>query len=346
MVGKGSVRALLYMQYRGLPIFPVVEFGARCNGTDDDTQPLQNAIAAAAAAHGAVILPAGADLRITSTIQVTASGWKLMGSGGTAFRPTITVTGNIVGLALGSGATVVEGVEICDVKFVGASGTNTAQHAIDVLNCKVSQIRRCYFTGFTGYAIDGTGGGADRTFLIAFDECLFVSNFAGGIRLNKAGGVAGNSIHRCAFAANSFGTGIYSLEVIGYTDASIVECDFEDTVTAGTNAAIHVDGVFAARIAGNHSESASFIHAGQGVNICAANLVTSNGMTYNGSPMFVFGNGFQNSIFMANLLSAGAIGGTGFSISNITGKNTFEGNYYENLTTNKSLLGTNADRDL
>jgi hypothetical protein len=357
--GSGNAFTKAARTYQSNPVcYPVINAQdyMALNGVTDDGPALAAAIAATTAIHGTLVFPPFSVARVATPVPaILASGWRMKGLGGDdGNAPTILVDGNITALTLGvadgdpNGGTgpnrgVIERVSIDGMAFRGVNG-GAAHHGVDVTNAKNSNFRNCMVSGFSSYGIWANGGGADRTFLIHFAECDFQSNQAGGVALLKTGLVAGGTFYRCTFAGNTLSAAMFSLKLVGYIGIEIKKCDFEDTVTPGTNAAIYLDWVGGSTFFGNHVESASWIQHSATSNVCVANTFQANVLTSAGAVQYVYGNGLQQSMFLGNLMIAAS--GTGFASTNAAGKNIFEGNVYGGLGTPKNMAGVNVDRDL
>lgn len=327
-------------------IDPVERHGAAGNGIKDDSAALADAIeeAAIVGRKAAVLLRPGLTFRVASgTVLAGATGsqWTLLGGGGTTDRPTILVDGDFDAFTLGTAGNIVEGITIDGVTFYGTNGTGASQRALRLEYCKNATFRNCAFRNFTGIPFYASGGGPASTFNLSVENCWFLFNDAGSVKLEK-GATAGNHFRRCAFLASSLGAGEYSLDLIGFIGGSIEESIFEDAVTPGTNAAIRISACNPMVIKKNWSESLSFLHASSISNLNDALTVEGNMIGLNATGAIgVFGQGCRASQLKGNtflMLSGGT--GTAWQLTGTSESCVFEGNFYGTGVTAYNNSGT------
>src|SRR6266702_2274204 len=114
--------------------FNVMDYGARGDGTTDDTSAIQTTITAASATKGTVYFPQGT-YKITSGLTITTSGVSLLGTGaGASIIQTPSGSESIAMLIIGDGANTCADVRIADLQFLGVT-QKTANAAIKLQKC-------------------------------------------------------------------------------------------------------------------------------------------------------------------------------------------------------------------
>lgn len=152
------------------PWIDVKAYGAKGDGTTDDTASIQNAIGACPTSGNlgcTVFFPLGA-YKITGTglsVAYTQQGVTLkgqcgvLGVGMSCSRLTSGQTGISI-LSVGNGSTIHEGLQITDLEFNDASGTGAVAGAIKLNLVEHFSISGVYCQNFTGgYCIGAIGGG-------------------------------------------------------------------------------------------------------------------------------------------------------------------------------------------
>ncbi len=121
--------------------FNVMDYGARGDGTTDDTSAIQTTITAASATKGTVYFPQGT-YKITSGLTITTSGVSLLGTGaGASIIQTPSGSESIAMLIIGDGANTCADVRIADLQFLGVT-QKTANAAIKLQKCFRTHLER------------------------------------------------------------------------------------------------------------------------------------------------------------------------------------------------------------
>lgn len=142
----------------GVNQYNVKDYGAIGNGTADDTVPIQNAIAAATAAGGAVVfLPHGTYLVNSGTgFSTSSSGVTIQGEGSNATQ--IAIGSGFTGTSLFTWTGNYGGVR--ELSIIGNSTTTTsnpAAHAVTVSGAQTFRVLNATFLNINGYAIRAIG---------------------------------------------------------------------------------------------------------------------------------------------------------------------------------------------
>lgn len=146
--GTGAVQRDVQTKIREYAVTPQ-DFGAFANGVNDDTLAIQRAVNASES----VFFPAGT-YRITSAVSVP-SNRLLFGEGLASVIRYEGTTASVGAFYCDSGSAVsyVDGVTICDLKFVGqvvALGFNEFIHLLSLNGVRNCVVERCWFEGFRG----------------------------------------------------------------------------------------------------------------------------------------------------------------------------------------------------
>jgi parallel beta-helix repeat protein len=171
-------------------------FGAKCDGTADDTAALQRALDTALD----VFLPPGPGCLTSATLHLDRSGVRLTGAGPASVLRAAAATYDV--LELGGGA---RGVELADFRVLGAAtGDTTRQFAVFTRAPGVPAEVRIHGLAIAGEASRGVNSGikidtGGRDWLIqgcSFEHLLGVTDGTGyGVLMGQATGniVSGNS---------------------------------------------------------------------------------------------------------------------------------------------------------
>jgi hypothetical protein len=112
------------------PVFNVVGYGAKCDGTTDDSSAIQSAVTAATAVNGQVLIPSSASgcvLRSKALIPLNIQFVGQGSSGGSKILCTNAALNYCFVIAGNSSTNNVQGQAFRDIQIVGpSSGTNTA----------------------------------------------------------------------------------------------------------------------------------------------------------------------------------------------------------------------------
>lgn len=263
-------------------------YGAKGDGTADDTAAIAAAIASLGSAGGTVYLPAGSYLlNGSSGLDITGNAVTLRGAGAEA-------TKILIGSGFtGTNAVTVTGAnaQIVDLSVNGASSTTTsnpAAHGITVSGARRLKVDSCQFWYLNGYAVRALATSAGST-----------SNAHGTqlsrIRINQcAGGLHFLGHTAQGYAVNSFVTDVHIQQggVATGTNAGLDGIRIEDAwdvlaenaltwMQAGTGSALHIVGNCAASFIKNLDAL--------GPNALAPNVLIEDGA--NGSPQNVQING-------------------------------------------------------
>jgi hypothetical protein len=113
------------------PNFYVTDYGAVCDGATNDATAISNAITAAGAVSGTVVIP-GSTCRVTSTINVGSANVHIVGQG--MFTSGISVASSTFNLftITGSGYVVIENLTLASF---GQSGSSTYYAISDTGSC-------------------------------------------------------------------------------------------------------------------------------------------------------------------------------------------------------------------
>lgn len=141
--------------------YDVTDYGAKGNGTTDDTASIQSAITLATITGGTVYFPRGL-YKITSALTYTSvstsdPGFRVNflgdGIGASAIQQFTSGTDglSVVGMSSGAGLNIYS--TISNLTFIGAGG---ASKGISIVNAAYMVVNDCQVTGW-GYGLYGTG---------------------------------------------------------------------------------------------------------------------------------------------------------------------------------------------
>ena len=139
----------------------VLDYGAVCDGTTDDTTAIQNAINAAAPLQAMVNVPAGKTCKITATLNITASGVGLRCMGGTTVG-----TASACRLLWGGGASPMisfapsAATYYNSVRNLTLDGNATATVGISVIGAQQGTLDNVHIRGMAQWAILSDTNGA------------------------------------------------------------------------------------------------------------------------------------------------------------------------------------------
>lgn len=125
---------------KGGQVFNVKAYGAKGNGSTDDTTAIQTAINAATTG-GVVYLPPGT-YNVTQTLTITTSGVSLVGAGpGATTIQTPAGSETVAVILVGNGSTTCADVQINDLR-IASQNQKTANAAIKLQLCFRTHIQR------------------------------------------------------------------------------------------------------------------------------------------------------------------------------------------------------------
>lgn len=284
-----------YRETGGAP-YSIKWFGAKMDGTTDDTAANVAAISAAEAASTTVTMPAG-NTKVTSALSVTGKSMWISGAGAGATTVTSTITdGSVFSFTSSSGTG-----GLSDLRIVGPSGATAGSGvyvnsgAITLTNLNIQQT-------YNGVTWDANGN-AGRA--INVDVSGVVNNgfmFAGGhnnvylencTAFQKAGspGNAGYQVNytqggpwlsNCVAAGFTLGLAIGTIAGQKVVDMFVENCDFDSSIQSG----IFID-----------SSSGGTIYALKFTNT-RGSFSQQNGIAINGSATYDLQ--FANCEFSAN----------------------------------------------
>lgn len=242
----------------GVSQFNVKDYGAIGNGVADDRVPIQNAMAAATSAGGAVVFfPHGTYLVNSGTgFSTSSSGVTLRGEGSNATQ--ISIGASYTGTSLFTWTGNYGGLQ--DLSIIGASTTTTsnpASHGVTVSGGQTFRVVNATFLNINGYAIRANGTAATTLHGGTLDN-VKIQSCAGGISIvsdstNTAANFMMTNIFTRFLGVNS-GTNA-NLDGIHIEDSWDVLCQnvfaWMNATTGGTGAAFRVKGNCAATFVQN-----------------------------------------------------------------------------------------------
>lgn len=208
-------------------VFNVVEFGAKGDGSTDDTAAIQAAINAAQAVVGSVFLPASVistngykittPLVISKPIKLTGESWGttfIYASGFTAGQYALDLDGTI--------SPNLDGVEISNLTFFSS---NSTPHLIKSNNVSNSVFRNIGIRdAVNGMLITGT-----RNFCNIYDHIINTGGVTGiSVSFSAYTGGGNHTFIGCSFGGD---TGVHISTDSVLDQLSFVSCNFESCVT-------------------------------------------------------------------------------------------------------------------
>jgi hypothetical protein len=183
--------------------FNVRDFGAKGDGSTDDTTSIQSALAAANTAGGGTVnLPAGT--YVISSALTLFSHIRLSGVGHSSVITTPVMTGTGINLLSGQGTSVspLTDIEICDLKLDGSNVTPPSYNSSQGKGMYMSYLKRLKIHGVNVYNTWASGIGTDFLVDSVIDRCI-VENCGRGWTTGQVGG-SGIGIGTGVFATESF----------------------------------------------------------------------------------------------------------------------------------------------
>jgi hypothetical protein len=240
-------------QDKGGQVFNVKAYGAKGDGSTDDTSAIQAAINAAGVAGGTVYFSPGT-YEITSTLTLSVQV-KLMGAGGISSAISYTGTGDAVSFSSGSYNTVVECDIVISSLYLTCTNASNAGAAIDIVGGSVASILDCRIGGYFQYGII-----LDQAEIVSIQRCSIQNQMSNGVAglwlVNGNDHIAGNTNHGfttmvdvtdCSFnmasaaysviddggeshrfCHNSFNAGVGWMWLAGVNNLTLEDNDFED----------------------------------------------------------------------------------------------------------------------
>lgn len=211
------------------PVFNVKSYGAKGDGTGDDSAAINSAITAAANAYGGTVFFPKGSYSITAQISLNnAYNVRLVGASGGADTNSTNKPGSVitVGYSVAAGADAITaqnsyGVEIRNLQFNYAVAPTATSRLLNISGSQAT-IANCQF--WTSTARTGIGIYANLT-RSSIDHCYF-NNFVTAISANSAGRLV--AVRECYFET-------YNTAISGPGESwTISGCDFQDAGTAAT----------------------------------------------------------------------------------------------------------------
>lgn len=203
----------------------VIGFGARGNGTNDDTTPIQNAINSVASAGGIVFFPAGT-YKISAPLLLSSQRIMLLGSG---IATAIQAASGFVGASMI--AISADYASIKRLKIVGGPNNSSASNPA-IVGVSASAARYAIFTDLRFYYVNGWSiesiGGASVNNVGYFMNDIHMEHCAQGVHMK---GVSGSN-----YVGQAFLSGIHP-EVIDNGDGILLE-DINDIEIVNINGAV------------------------------------------------------------------------------------------------------------
>lgn len=229
------------------PTYSAVNYGAKCDGTTDDTAAINLALVTAhSAVGGVVVLPSGTCLETGITMK---SGTTLVGQGQTATILKIAGTGNGVTKTAPINSSTAVNTTVANLTIQSTNGGNTGGGYVDVGGSYVT----LYNVGVTGFKY---GVIFDQTELATISNSNFTSNSTAGIWLvNGADHTAGANkgyTNRITITDNQFNSNYINLLDDGGANHYVANNNFN-----GGGVSARITGVYGLTIANNEIEGAS-----------------------------------------------------------------------------------------
>jgi Pectate lyase superfamily protein len=227
--GSGDARASMEEAGQAIPARSVTDFGAKCDGSTDDTGAIR---AAAAAAQGrALYIPVGR-VCVVSGGSITVTGALFSFPGGGTIKFPHDLGGNKAGI-------YVEGPWVENIKLIGPGGSKYP--GVGIAPAKMD-----------GLQIGVSANAAPQPFLRGLDiegfhsAVVYNSNF-GHIRL--ADSVLSDNYYGIYLLANAGDTKIYNSEIVGQAMAGIAcpsnsHCLDGDCIVSGTHIGFAPYGIY------------------------------------------------------------------------------------------------------
>lgn len=222
-VGPWFVNNSAYVVANDSPIFNVMDYGAKGDGSTDDTSAID--AAATAAGFGTLFFPKGNFLYNGTGLAMGAQGkWRCQGAGREV--TTITLGASSYFYQRTSGGFITE-FYLAGITFQGGLGIiRQAQIVSD--SSTLRTVTDCTFLNYTGVAICDLG--TDTPYW-KIDHCFFAAaNVTTSMAVAIAGSPEGFSLSECAIWQNRIGVKMAGLG----RAANIIDCEFfPATASAG-----------------------------------------------------------------------------------------------------------------
>lgn len=257
---SGSVSSVLPTWYN------VMDYGAKGDGTTDDSAAFQAAINAAKANNGTVYVPAPHNYRIVSTLVCTGHSWRFTGSGSGGAGPTLQFentaapgmafhstylfevdhlrfegkagfTGNLMDVdgfgALGGGGDCQQ-YHIHDCDFAGISGTTASLLRLN--RTVIAEIDNCRFQGSINHIVAGGGSYVNA---VTIRDCDFNPSCSDAHIKFSGGDIETPRIRDCTFEAGVNTTAIKCVANTRLYKPVIDGCWFGDS----SGGSVWIDGI-------------------------------------------------------------------------------------------------------